>query len=313
MKAHILQRSNLRYMKTILEHFDARQHTDFRNSCLGFLSDVPNLQFSTQLIQQLVFRSIRIDKAHELWFNLQGHLAQFGLQEITCADLEKAFLRASTSRANQYKPGLALIIEGVFNALDSHAGLSSKFGKKTCTVHGFSIAMQIWAFEAIPIGEKFGRRLGQQSPQLLNWTSTKQLQQRTYDAFFKNVQGNVGNSTGPSKEEESSRGGSDDDEESGSSEGEKNSEESEGDGTGDTTVRTPRKENTTVGTVTVSVLARADRDIFHPPCIDILLPRMYLPHLMYDKVYPLERASREPKWKKFCWIKEPSSKFVSAP
>ncbi|CAA3024535.1 Hypothetical predicted protein [Olea europaea subsp. europaea] len=42
---------------------------------------------------------------------------------ISCGELEKAFLRPSTPRADLYKLGLALIIEGVFNAPDSHAGI----------------------------------------------------------------------------------------------------------------------------------------------------------------------------------------------
>ncbi|CAA2977760.1 Hypothetical predicted protein [Olea europaea subsp. europaea] len=131
-------------------------------------------------------------------------------ERISCGELEKAFLRPSTPRADQYKLELALIIEGVFNAPDSHAGielptlsivdnldiLGRKFvdatNKKekaiTYTVHGFPIAMQIWAFEAIPeIGDRFARRLGHQSPRLLSWTCTKQPQHRTYDVFFKNI------------------------------------------------------------------------------------------------------------------------------
>ncbi|CAA3027690.1 Hypothetical predicted protein [Olea europaea subsp. europaea] len=78
---HISQRSNLRYVKIVVEHFDERQREDFRSSCLGFLSEVLDLQFSAYLIQQLVFCCIRTDKRHELWFNLQGHLARFGIQE----------------------------------------------------------------------------------------------------------------------------------------------------------------------------------------------------------------------------------------
>ncbi|CAA2998710.1 Hypothetical predicted protein, partial [Olea europaea subsp. europaea] len=37
--AYISQRSNLKYVKTVLEHFDERKHEDFRNSCLGFLAE----------------------------------------------------------------------------------------------------------------------------------------------------------------------------------------------------------------------------------------------------------------------------------
>ncbi|CAA2989123.1 Hypothetical predicted protein [Olea europaea subsp. europaea] len=57
------------------------------------------------------------------------------------------------------------------------------------TIHGFSIVMQIWAYEAMPeLGERFGERVGERSPRLPCWTSTKQPQQRTYDALFRNVQ-----------------------------------------------------------------------------------------------------------------------------
>ncbi|CAA2964369.1 Hypothetical predicted protein [Olea europaea subsp. europaea] len=45
------------------------------------------------------------------------------------------------------------------------------------TIHGFSIVMQIWAYEAMPeLGERFGECVGERSPRLLYWTSTKQPQ-----------------------------------------------------------------------------------------------------------------------------------------
>ncbi|CAA2954001.1 Hypothetical predicted protein [Olea europaea subsp. europaea] len=132
------------------------------NACLrGHISQRNNLRyFSAQLIQQLVFCCIQIDKRHELQLNLQGHLAKFGIQEyalvtglrcgllsddnvmervldkrrlkdkyfkhvdkILCAQLEQTFLRSSTPRADRYKVGLVLIIEGVFNALDNNVGI----------------------------------------------------------------------------------------------------------------------------------------------------------------------------------------------
>ncbi|CAA3003548.1 Hypothetical predicted protein, partial [Olea europaea subsp. europaea] len=80
LRAHISQRSNLKYVKTVMDHFDERQREDFRNSPLGYLADIPDIQFSAQLILQLLFRTIRTEKANELWFNVQGHLMRFGLQ-----------------------------------------------------------------------------------------------------------------------------------------------------------------------------------------------------------------------------------------
>ncbi|CAA2975958.1 Hypothetical predicted protein [Olea europaea subsp. europaea] len=84
-----------------------------------------------ELIEALVCQGIRCDKSHELWFNVQSHLTRFGLKEkyfkslekILCAQLEKAFLRASTPRVDRYKLGLALIVEGVITASDNNVGI----------------------------------------------------------------------------------------------------------------------------------------------------------------------------------------------
>ncbi|CAA3023368.1 Hypothetical predicted protein [Olea europaea subsp. europaea] len=81
LRAHISQRSNLKYVKIVMGHFDERQCEDFRNSPLGYLADVPDIQFSAQLILQLVFRIVWTEKVNELWFNVQGHLMRFDLQE----------------------------------------------------------------------------------------------------------------------------------------------------------------------------------------------------------------------------------------
>ncbi|CAA3031462.1 Hypothetical predicted protein [Olea europaea subsp. europaea] len=169
---HISQRSNLKYVKTVMDHFDERQWEDFHNSSLGYLAKVSDIQFSTQLIQQLVFRTVHTDKVYELWFNMQGHFMRFGVQEyalvtglrcsaflkggefdrllerrrlkercfksndkILLAQLWSALARPSTVRVDRYKLGLVLIVEGVFNALD---------------------IMSVWAYEVLlEVGERF--------------------------------------------------------------------------------------------------------------------------------------------------------------
>ncbi|CAA3005419.1 Hypothetical predicted protein [Olea europaea subsp. europaea] len=83
LRAHISQRSNLKYVKIVMDPFDERQREDFRNSPLGYLADIPDIQFSAQLILQLLFRTIRTEKVNELWFNVQGHLMRFDLQVYT--------------------------------------------------------------------------------------------------------------------------------------------------------------------------------------------------------------------------------------
>ncbi|CAA2967025.1 Hypothetical predicted protein [Olea europaea subsp. europaea] len=83
LRAHISQRSNLKYVKTVMDVFDDRQRDEFRNSPFGYLAEVAEIQFSAQLIQQLVFRTIRTDKVNKLWFKVQGNMMRFGLQEYT--------------------------------------------------------------------------------------------------------------------------------------------------------------------------------------------------------------------------------------
>ncbi|CAA3005806.1 Hypothetical predicted protein [Olea europaea subsp. europaea] len=186
LRAHIFQRSNLKYVKTVMDHFDERQREDFRNSPLGYLADIPDIQFSAQLILQLLFRTICTEKVNELWFNVQCHMMRFGLQE---------YAAVTGLRCGVFPEG------DDFDRLIERKRLKERFGKKfekakrrkekeiTCTVHDFPIAMQVWAFEAISeIGERFGQRVGERLPRILRWSARKQPQHRTYDAFFKNVQ-----------------------------------------------------------------------------------------------------------------------------
>ncbi|CAA2970572.1 Hypothetical predicted protein [Olea europaea subsp. europaea] len=127
-----------------MDNLDDRLRADFRNSCLGFLADVSEIQFFAQLIQALVCRGIRCDKSHELWFNVQGHLTRFGLQEYAII----------TGLHAGYKLGLTLIVEGVITAPDNNgtwarkmSGVKMKNEKDVSyTIHEFSIAMQIWAY-----------------------------------------------------------------------------------------------------------------------------------------------------------------------
>ncbi|CAA3000534.1 Hypothetical predicted protein [Olea europaea subsp. europaea] len=123
------------------------------------------------------------------------------LEKISCAQLEKAFLRVSTPQADRYKLGLALIVEGVITTPDNNVDVDedtlaivddlelffsypwAKVGYRRL-LKGF----RIWAYEAMPeLDECFGECVGERSPRLLCWTSTKQLQQCTYDAFYRDL------------------------------------------------------------------------------------------------------------------------------
>ncbi|CAA2957854.1 Hypothetical predicted protein [Olea europaea subsp. europaea] len=241
LPAHISQRSNLKYVKTVMDNFDDRLRAEFRDSCLGFFADVPEIQFSAQLIQALEYAIItrlhagsfpegdRYTKALEKRRLKEKYFKS--LEKISCAQLEKAFLRASTPRTDRYKLRLALIVEGIITAPDNNVGIDedtlpilddlelffaypwAKVGYRhllkefrgiwarkmsdtkmknekdvSYTIHRFPIVMQIWAYEVmLELGERFGERVGERSPRLLCWTSNKQPQQRTYDAFFRDV------------------------------------------------------------------------------------------------------------------------------
>ncbi|CAA3001106.1 MADS-box protein SOC1 [Olea europaea subsp. europaea] len=119
--------------------------------------------------------------------------------------------------------------------------------------------------------------------------------------------GNVGNSRGECALV-SSGGGSEDDDESGNSDDEGVGEEIGGDKSGDSNGKASDEGDSE----DEHTCTQHSGTYSTPPCTDVLLPFMHPPDLMYDKIKPLERASRELRWRNYCWIKERSSKFASA-
>ncbi|CAA3025626.1 Hypothetical predicted protein, partial [Olea europaea subsp. europaea] len=112
------------------------------------------------ILQRSNLKTIRTDKVNELWFNVQCNMMRFGLQEytlvtglrcgifpegdkfdrvlerrrlkemyfksmekISLAQLQTTIARPSTTRADRYKLGLVLIVEGVFNAPNNKVGI----------------------------------------------------------------------------------------------------------------------------------------------------------------------------------------------
>ncbi|XP_022872301.1 uncharacterized protein LOC111391336 [Olea europaea var. sylvestris] len=141
LRVHISQRSNFKYVKTVIDHFDERQREDFRNFPLGYLADVPDIQFSVQLIQQLVFRIVYTEK-YAAVTGLRCGLFPKGddfdrlierkmLKEryfksndkISLAQLQSNVARPSTTRVDCYKLGLVLNVEEVFNAPDNNVSI----------------------------------------------------------------------------------------------------------------------------------------------------------------------------------------------
>ncbi|CAA2967615.1 Hypothetical predicted protein [Olea europaea subsp. europaea] len=114
-----------------------------RNDEISILSaqkcTVARAHLATEQLEALVCRKIHCDKSHELWFNVQGHLTWFGLQEYAIITglhtgsfsegdrytkaLEKRRLKEKQPQANRYKLGLAIIVEGVITDPDNNVGI----------------------------------------------------------------------------------------------------------------------------------------------------------------------------------------------
>ncbi|CAA2999493.1 Hypothetical predicted protein [Olea europaea subsp. europaea] len=138
LRAQISQRSNLKYVKTVMDLFDDLQRDEFRNS--------PS-----------------------------GNMMRFGLQE---------YILVTGLRCGVFPEG------DEFDRVLERKRLKERRQEKevTYTIHGFPIAMQVWAYQAVlEIGERFGQRVGKRMPRLLRWSAQKQPQHRTYNAFFKNM------------------------------------------------------------------------------------------------------------------------------
>ncbi|CAA2956947.1 Hypothetical predicted protein [Olea europaea subsp. europaea] len=171
-----LRAHNLKYVKIVMDHFDERQREDFRNSSLSYLAQVPDIQFSAQLIQHLLFRTVRTDKEYALVTGLRCGAFPEG------ATFDRLVERRRLKERCQ---------------LHGFRGTCAKKFQKTkrrkekeiaYMVHGFPIAMQVWTYKALPeVGEHFAQQVGERLPRLLHWSARKQPQHRMYDAFFKNV------------------------------------------------------------------------------------------------------------------------------
>ncbi|CAA2964272.1 Hypothetical predicted protein [Olea europaea subsp. europaea] len=122
---------------------------------------------------------------------LEGHLTRFGLQKyaIVTGLHAGSFLEGDRyTKALEKRRHLLKGFRGTWARKMSDAKMKNE-KDVSYTIHEFSIVMQIWAYEDMPeLDERFGEHVGERSPQLLCWTSTKQPQQRTYDAFFRDAE-----------------------------------------------------------------------------------------------------------------------------
>ncbi|CAA2998341.1 Hypothetical predicted protein, partial [Olea europaea subsp. europaea] len=199
--AHISQRSNLKYVKTVIDLFNDRQRDEFRNSPFEYLAEVAEIQFSTQLIQQLVFRTIRTDKVNKLWFNVQGNMMRFDLQEYTLVtglrcgvfregdEFDRVLERAHVNSRRSFQcPDNNVEIDlrtlSIVDNLDIFFAYPWGRVDYRRLLHGFRgfwvkkflkakrrQEKEVWAYEAVPeIGERFGQRVGERMPRLLSFS-----------------------------------------------------------------------------------------------------------------------------------------------
>ncbi|CAA3020171.1 Hypothetical predicted protein [Olea europaea subsp. europaea] len=73
-------------MKLIDEVFyslDDKHQDLFTNSCFGHLLSLRNIKLASQLVHQLILRSISTSKENEVYIKVGDKLARFGLQEFT--------------------------------------------------------------------------------------------------------------------------------------------------------------------------------------------------------------------------------------
>ncbi|CAA2970279.1 Hypothetical predicted protein [Olea europaea subsp. europaea] len=119
LRGHISQKSNLRYVKKVVKHFDERQREDFRNSCLGFgiqeYALVTGLRCGLLPDDNVMERVLDKRRLKDKYFK--------HVDKISYALLEQTFLRLSMPLADRYNLDLALIIKGVFNAPDNNVGI----------------------------------------------------------------------------------------------------------------------------------------------------------------------------------------------
>ncbi|CAA2961754.1 Alpha beta hydrolase [Olea europaea subsp. europaea] len=157
LRAHISQLSNLKLVKTVMDHFDERQREDFHN-------------FS-------------------LWYLAEEYALVMGIR--CCAFAEGSEYEQLLQRRRLKERRLLYIFRCTWGK-NFQKTKRRKEKEITYMIHCFSIAMQVWAYEVLPkVGKHFSKRVDERLPRLLYWSARKQPQHRTYNAFFKNVEFHV--------------------------------------------------------------------------------------------------------------------------
>ncbi|KAL2460674.1 Ulp1 protease family protein [Abeliophyllum distichum] len=226
----------------------------FETSCFGPLLKLRKIKLASQLVHQLLMRSMKTKK-EEAWFKIGNKRARFGLQEfvlvtglnatssenvemsggadcrivkdhfkksggkIMKGDVYEAFKRCKRNQTDKYKLGLIIILAYVLLATEENTLIelwwyelvddldlfdkfpwgkmsydytirivkrdmgdklrnSLKEGESRCrySLHGFPLAIMIWAFEAIPnLGKKFAKKYCDGIPRMLGWEQPKRL------------------------------------------------------------------------------------------------------------------------------------------
>ncbi|KAL2505606.1 DUF1985 domain-containing protein [Abeliophyllum distichum] len=205
-ESKVSSRSTLMKIDAVYDALDDEHKELFLNSCFGKLYTVRSMQISPKLIHNLLIRRVHLENMDELWFCLRNEqAARFSFFEFTLVtSFKPAFDNEEEDMDEKYKLGLACIYESVLRAkelntkidghildlvdnldlfneypwgrkiydLTRHAFMRSwEDQKERYSLWGFPLAVQVWAFEAIPrIAHLFYAQLQERRlPRMSSW------------------------------------------------------------------------------------------------------------------------------------------------
>ncbi|CAA2979799.1 Hypothetical predicted protein [Olea europaea subsp. europaea] len=79
----ISNRCKMKLIDEVFYNLDDKYQDLFTNSCFGHLLILRNIKLASQLVHQLILRSISTSKENEVFIKVGDKLARFGLQEFT--------------------------------------------------------------------------------------------------------------------------------------------------------------------------------------------------------------------------------------
>lgn len=83
VNAKISNRCRIKLVDEVFYSLDDLHQDLFTHSCFGHLLNLREIKLTSQLVHQLILRSVSTSKENEVWIKIGDKLARFGLQEFT--------------------------------------------------------------------------------------------------------------------------------------------------------------------------------------------------------------------------------------